>query len=160
MAVKRHGLAAHVVGLGRSAERLERALQLGAIDEAYTSPAEALTGADALVLAVPPRLIREGLADLAPLLAPGTFVTDVGSVKSTIVAEAERVLPPEVLFVGSHPMAGSEKTGVEYSRSDFYEGCACILTPGERTAEEALGLAIHFWRAMGARVGHCQPTAP
>jgi len=152
MALKRRGMAAHVVGLGRSLERLERARQLGTIDEAQTRPEPALEGADALVLAVPPRLIRERLAEFAPLLAPGAFVTDVGSVKGPIVAEAERVFAPEVVFIGSHPMAGSEKTGAEHARSDFFEGCACILTPTARTNPSALALATRFWSALGARL--------
>src|SRR5262245_40175586 len=85
MALRRRGMAAHIVGLGRSMERLERARQLDAIDEGSTNAAQALNNADALILAIPPRQIRERMEDLAPLIAPGTFVTDVGSVKAKIV---------------------------------------------------------------------------
>ncbi|MEN6627320.1 MAG: prephenate dehydrogenase/arogenate dehydrogenase family protein [Candidatus Sumerlaeia bacterium] len=152
MALRRRGMAGEIVGLGRSQERLERARLLGAIDRGVTRPAEALDGADAVVLAVPPRQIRERLGEIAPLLAPGTFLTDVGSVKARIVEEAHRVLPPGVRYIGSHPMAGSEKAGVEYSRGDFYEGCACILTPDKRTDPQLVSVASAFWRALGSRI--------
>ena len=152
LALKQRGMTSRVVGLGRSMPRLERALQLGAIDECQTEPAQALAGADALILATPPRQIRECLVELAPLIASGAFVTDVGSVKARIVEEAERILSPKVLFIGSHPMAGSEKTGVEYSREDFYEKSACLLTPTGQTRPEALALATSFWQALGSRI--------
>src|SRR5690606_19575862 len=127
--------------LGRSQERLERARQLGAIDRGTTRLEEALEGADALVLATPPRHIRERLEEIAPLLAAGVFVTDVGSIKSRIVAEAERALPAHAQFIGSHPMAGSEKTGVEFARGDFYEGSCCIVTPTAATDPAVTELA-------------------
>ncbi|MCL5269553.1 MAG: prephenate dehydrogenase/arogenate dehydrogenase family protein [bacterium] len=152
MSVRRRGMAGRVVGLGRSPERLEHARRLGAIDELTTRPEAALDGADALVVALPPAQIRAGWRALAPLLRPGMFVTDVGSVKAPIVAQAERDLPKGLLFIGSHPMAGSEKTGVEHGRDDFYEGAACILTPTARTHPDALALATAFWHALGARI--------
>ncbi len=157
MAVRRRAMAGRIVGLGRSLERLERARHLGAIDECHTTPQAALEGADALVLALPPRQIRERLADLAELVPAGAFVTDVGSVKARIVARAEEVLPEHLLFIGSHPMAGSEKSGADHGRSDFYEDHACILTPTERTRPEALELARRFWTALGARVVEIAP---
>lgn len=152
MALKRRGMAGCIVGLGRSMERLDRARQLGALDECHTHLETALAGADALVLAIPPRQIRERLKEIAPLIAPGAFVTDVGSVKTAIVAQGERLLPESCLFVGSHPMAGSEKTGVEHSRSDFYEGSATILTPTAMTPPAAVDLATRFWEALGTRL--------
>ncbi|MCE5231272.1 prephenate dehydrogenase/arogenate dehydrogenase family protein [bacterium] len=158
MALRRRAMAAEIVGLGRSQERLERARQFGAIDRGSTRAAEALEGADAVILAVPPRQIRERLAEIGPHLAPGTFLTDVGSVKARIVEEARRAIPPGVLYIGSHPMAGSEKAGVEYSRGDFYEGCACILTPDDSTDPQALAIARSFWEALGARVIEMDPA--
>lgn len=158
MSLKRLGLARTVVGLGRSPERLERARDLGALDEGQTDPAAALAGADALVLAVPPRRICERLEELAPLIPPGAFVTDVGSVKARIVETAERVLPVSTLFIGSHPMAGSEKSGVEFARPNFYQGSACILTPTARTRPEALALAREMWEALGSRIVVAEPA--
>lgn len=158
MALRRRAMAAEIVGLGRSQERLERARQLGAIDRGVTRAAEALEGADAVILAVPPRQIRERLGEIGALLAPGTFLTDVGSVKARIVETARESIPKGVLFIGSHPMAGSEKAGVEFSRGDFYEGCACILTPDETTDPRALAIARSFWSAVGSRVIEMDPA--
>lgn len=157
MAMRRRAMADQIVGLGRSRKRLDRARQLGAIDSATTDAGEALGGADALVMALPPRLIRKKWADLAPLLEPGAFVTDVGSVKQQIVAEAEKRLPPETLFIGSHPMAGSERSGVEAARGDLFEGASCFITPTETTSPRALGLAAQFWRDVGSKVAIMEP---
>ena len=151
MAVRRRAMAGRIVGLGRSLERLERARQLGAIDECHTTPQAALAGADALVLALPPRQIRERLADLAELIPAGAFVTDVGSVKARIVARAEEALPEALLFIGSHPMAGSEKSGAEHGRSDFYEDHACILEENE-TFAAWVNLVFHLAAAVGVQL--------
>ena len=124
----------------------------GSIDEATTDAQAALAGADAVILAAPPCQICEHLAQIAPLLAPGTFVTDVGSVKEAIVRQAEAVLPASALFVGSHPMAGGEKPGAANGRADLYEGAACLLPPTARTRPDALELARRFWEALGSRV--------
>lgn len=158
LAVRERGLAREVVGLGRSRERLEQARAQGALDTVCTDVAGALRGADALVLALPPRLIREGWAALAPLLEPGAFVTDVGSVKRAIVEEAERALSASVLFVGAHPMAGGEKSGAEHARADLYVCSPCLLTPTPRTAPAALELGREFWQALGARTIELDPA--
>lgn len=152
MAMRRRRMAGVIVGLGRSKKTLERAVSLGALDEFHTEAAEALAGADALILCLPPRVIRKRWSELAPLVEPGTFVTDVGSVKSTVVEEAERHLPGEALFVGSHPMAGSELAGVQAARGDLFEGASCFVTPTERTPVKALTQAVGFWRALDSRV--------
>lgn len=158
LAMRERGLARRVVGLGRSPERLERARALGAIDEGTTDAAEALRGADAFLTCAPPADIADGWAALAPLLAPGCFVTDVGSVKARIVAEGERVLPPSVRFAGSHPMAGSEKSGVDAARADLFEGRACFVAASERSSSEGIALARRFWIALGMRVVLADPA--
>lgn len=157
MAIRRRGMADSVVGLGRARKRLEPALTLGAVDEITTDPAEALAGADALVVCIPPRLIRKKWAELNELLAPGAFVTDVGSAKAALVAEAETSLPESALFVGSHPMAGSEKTGVEAARGDLFEHACCFVTPTDNTPLDATSLAVRFWKALGSRVTVMHP---
>lgn len=158
LAMRRRHMADEIVGLGRSRKRLERALQLGALDRIATDPAEALDGADALILCLPPRLIRRRWTEIAGLIAPGCFVTDVGSVKETIVNEAHERLDPSVLFIGSHPMAGSEKSGAEAARGDLFESAACFVTPGDATPARALPLAVAFWRALGSRVVIMDPS--
>lgn len=152
MALRARGLAQEVVGLGRSVQRLEKARDLGALDSFTTEPREALRGADALISCLPCRDIRENWRGLASLIQPGAFVTDVGSVKRSIVDEAESALDESIPFVGSHPMAGSEKSGVGASREDLFDGACCFVTPTERTPGKALGMATQFWQALGSRI--------
>ncbi len=152
MAMRRRRMAEVIVGLGRSRKTLERGLALGALDEIQTDPEKALAGADALILCLPPRVIRKHWGELAPLVEPGTFVTDVGSVKAPVVEEAERHFAPEVLFIGSHPMAGSELAGVQAARGDLFEGASCFVTPTEKTPPAALTRSVSFWRALNSRV--------
>lgn len=157
MAMRRRGMAETIVGLGRSRKRLERGITLGALDEVSTDPAEALAGADAVILCMPPRIIRKKWTELAPLIEPGAFVTDVGSVKASMVREAEEHFPEGVLFVGSHPMAGSEMAGVEAARGDLFDGASCFVTPTGRTPMKALTMAVRFWRALDSRVAILNP---
>lgn len=160
MALRAAGLVQRVIGLGRSTARLELARQSGAIDEGRVAEADQLAAvaeADALILATPPCLIVERIEQFAPRVRAGAFVTDVGSIKGTIVAAGERHLAAGVRFVGSHPMAGSEKTGVEHARRDFYDGCACLITPTERTDPAATDLARRMWQALGARTRALDP---
>lgn len=159
MAVRARGLAGEAVGLGRNAARLEEARELGAVDSFSTDSAEALKGADGLVLALPPRLIREAMTELAPHVEPGIFVTDVGSVKEEIVAAGETLLPAGTLFAGAHPMAGSEKTGAVNGNADFFEGAACLVTPTPVTDSRALEMATDFWSALGSRVIEIDPAS-
>lgn len=157
LALKRRGITGEVVGLGRNEAKLEAAKKRGAIDRAVTDSAEALAGADALFLCIPPRLIREQLPELASLIEPGTFITDVGSVKESIVAAGDEAFGGTARFIGSHPMAGSEKSGIEFSREDLFEGAACLITPTARTAEGSLESAVGLWRALGSRVAIMDP---
>ncbi len=152
MALRRRNVAEEIVGVGRARKRLERARQLGAIDTIAADLPEAMDSADAFVSCLPPRMIRKRWGEIAQLSRPGLFVTDVGSVKEAIVSEAENQLPPGTLFIGSHPMAGSEKSGVESARGDLFEGACCFVTPTEKTDPQALNLGVQFWRAIGSRV--------
>lgn len=158
MALRRRGLADEIVGLGRARKRLEKAKQLGVLDEITTDAAEAMAGADALVMCLPPRMIRKKWPEMAALAKPGLFVTDVGSVKQGIVADAEKAFDDSILFIGSHPMAGSEKSGVEASRGDLFEGACCFITPTDLTPSDGLAVASQFWRAVGSRVVVMNPA--
>lgn len=157
MALRGRGLARVVTGLGRSAERLAQARDLGALDDFSTDPAEALRGADAFISCLPPREIRTNWKSLSTHLARGAFVTDVGSVKAGIVREAGAALPDGIGFIGSHPMAGSEKSGAEAARPDLFEGACCFLTPTEATAPATLRRAAEFWKALGCRIVIASP---
>src|SRR6185369_7355541 len=116
-----------------------------------------VAGADLVVLCTPVGLFEELLREMAPSLAAGTVVTDVGSTKRSVVELAERLLPGSVHFVGSHPMAGSEKRGVEYARADLFQGTRCILTPTAKTDPAALESVDQFWQRLGMQTERMSP---
>ncbi|MER3473878.1 MAG: prephenate dehydrogenase/arogenate dehydrogenase family protein [Armatimonadota bacterium] len=150
MGVRQRGLALHVVGAGRSAERLQLALQAGAIDSATTSLQEAVTGADMVVVCTPVGLIVPTLRLCQQWLSPDCVVTDVGSVKSTVVQQATDLLGAR--FVGGHPMAGSEQTGVQNARADLFVNTTWALTPTEQTSPPALQKVSALAQGLGAPV--------
>lgn len=128
------------------------ALERGYIDEAVDSPAEAAEGADLVVLASPVRAIRSALRELGPGLRPGQVITDVGGSKEGILREARGALPPGVAFVGGHPVAGTERSGVESAVPGLFEGRNCVLTPDADTDPRALEAVAGLWRELGAHV--------
>jgi prephenate dehydrogenase len=99
------------------------------------------------------------LERIASDLAQGAIVTDVGSTKRSIVEAAEAALPRAVHFVGSHPMAGSERRGVQFARADLFERAVCITTPTPRTNESALAKVEAFWQLLGMRTTRLSPDA-
>jgi prephenate dehydrogenase len=128
-----------------------------AIDEGYDDPASAVRGADLIILCTPVGTFPWMLEAIGPALVPGAIVTDVGSTKHSVVEAAHRLLPQIAQFIGSHPMAGSEKRGVEYARADLMQGATCIVTPGERSDPGALEKVESFWRLLGMRTVRVSP---
>jgi prephenate dehydrogenase len=163
LAVKARGMARRVIGIGRSLERLEKAVALGAIDEATTDLAAGCAAADWVILASTVSHIISLLPSVAAACRPDAIVTDVGSTKATIVAEAERVFAGSdgsvrgPVFVGSHPMTGGEQSGVQHASADLFEDACCIVTPTDRTEEPAAIRVSEFWRALGGRVVRLDP---
>ena len=152
LAARRRGLAAHVVGAGRQQASLDRARAVGAIDEASLDLAEAVRRADVAVFCTPVDRIAEQVLAAAPGCAPGTLLTDAGSTKAAIVARLDGRLPDGVAFVGSHPLAGSEKRGPEHADADLFQGRLTVITPGPHTDPAAVGRTATFWQALGSRV--------
>jgi prephenate dehydrogenase len=146
-----------VVGYGHRAETVRRALEVGAIDESAGSCAEAVRGADMVFLCTPVGLFPEMLRQAASGLSAGAVVSDVGSTKRSVVRLGEELLPAGVHFVGSHPMAGSEKRGIEFARADLFQGARCILTPTARTDSAALEKVDAFWRLLGMQTTRMSP---
>jgi prephenate dehydrogenase len=131
LALKDRKLAQGVVGVGRKGSAsLKVAQERGAIDEAFTEAAEGVAGCDLVVLCTPIRQFPTMFEAVAPVLGEGAIVTDVGSTKSEVVlwaGEALRGKKSGAVFVGSHPMAGSEKRGPEFGRADLYQGAMCLM---------------------------------
>lgn len=140
----------------RAADRrrssLDYALDRGYIDEAAASPSAAAEGADLVVLATPVQAIRATLHEVGPGLRPGQVVTDVGSTKAGILREAREVLPPGVSFVGGHPVAGTERSGIESAVAGLFEGRICVLTPVDDSDPRAVEAVTDLWHDLGAQV--------
>jgi len=152
MILRRKGLADHVVGIGRRVENLKTAVELGAIDRYVTDPKEGVTGSDLVILATPVDTYERHLKEWSHCLEPGAIVSDVGSVKGTLVERSEAAMPNGVHFVGAHPIAGKEKTGVAEGSDLLFKGARCILTPTTRTDPQALERISQLWEETGSIV--------
>ncbi len=150
--LRQHRLAGQVVGVGRRIENLKTAVELGAIDRYVAEAKEGVADADLVILATPVDTYERHLKNWAGCLKPGTIVSDVGSVKGPLVEQAERAMPASVHFVGAHPIAGKEKTGVAAASETLFKGARCILTPTDRTDPHALDRVRQLWQATGAMV--------
>jgi len=158
LALKRAGQVREVVGVGRHPEALARALALGIIDRVCDDYADALTGADLVMLAAPVAQTGPILAALLPHLAPGTIVTDAGSTKCDVVAAARAALGERVhQFVPGHPIAGSEANGPDAALAGLYQGKKAVLTPLPENAPGDVERVAAAWRACGAVIHQLTP---
>jgi prephenate dehydrogenase len=152
-ALRAAGYASEIIGYGRSLGNLQQAVALGVIDRVEVSLAEAVRGAGMVVLAVPVGCMAEVLESLAPVLEEETVVTDVGSVKGSVVAAARAALGAGFArFVPGHPLAGTEQSGVAASVADLFRGRRVILSPEPQTDAAVLARVRAMWEAAGAQV--------
>jgi len=142
-----------IVGAGRQRDNLQRAEDLGVIDAYSLDLAKAVEGADVVLVAVPLGAMRAVFTEIKSHLSPETVLTDVGSAKQSVIAAAQEVfgeLP--AMFVPGHPIAGTEKSGVEASFAELFQHRRVILTPHTRTEPSALTRVVQLWQACGAQV--------
>jgi prephenate dehydrogenase len=159
LAVRQRRLARRVIAVARRPETVRRAVELGVADEGNSDLAAGAGEADLVVLCAPV-LSMSALAErMAPHLKPGALVTDVGSTKAVLAREMPRRLRPDTPFVGGHPMAGSEKTGVEAAQADLFEGACYLLTPTVETPATAVERLERWVRALGAVPVRLEPEA-
>ena len=152
-ALRAAGYVQEVVGYGRSVGNLQQAMELGVIDHAEVSLTLAVRDADMVVLAVPVGCTAEILQQLGPMLMERTVVTDVGSVKASVVVTARTTLGAHFArFVPGHPLAGTEQSGVAASAADLYRERRVILTPEPQTDANAIAQVRAMWQAAGAEV--------
>jgi prephenate dehydrogenase len=157
-AARARGLARTIVGVGRDQTRLADALHDGALDQATTDLSVGLRGADLVILAAPVLTIERLLGSVASAVGPETLVTDVGSTKGSIVRAADTLSASRPFtFVGSHPMAGSERAGYAVARADLFDGATVIVTPTDATIPRATKEVSALWEGLGARVSHLDP---
>ncbi len=168
LTLRHKGLAQTITGVGRAGSpTVARARQRGAIDRATDNPALAVAGAllpgettalppaDLVILCTPVRQFPDLFRRLAPALSPGAIVTDVGSTKAQVMRWAAELLPPHAPFVGSHPMAGSEKSGPDAARADLYHNAVCLVCQPQHPSPAAFTRVTALWQALGMRIIPC-----
>lgn len=156
-AIRRRGLAKEIVGSARTKSTLDTAVKLNLIDKGFDSAAEAVAGADLVILSVPVGACGPIAAEIAPHLKPGAILTDVGSVKAQVVSDMAPHVPTGVHFVPGHPIAGTEQSGPEAGFAELFDGRWTILTPEDHTDAAAVEKLKAFWEALGAKVEVMNP---
>ena len=156
-AIKRAGLETEFVGYARSEQTRQTALRLGFVDAVAASAAEAVQGADLVILCSPIGAYGALAAEIAPHLSPGATISDVGSVKMAVVRDVGPLVPDGVEFVPAHPIAGTEHSGPEAGFAELFDNRWCILTPPPGANRQAVARLAGFWRACGSDVDFMTP---
>lgn len=153
LALRKAGLVKHIVGVGRSRGNMQRALDLGVIDEFADDFAAALKGADLVLLAMPVGQTGRIMTQISPHLESATIVTDAGSTKQDVVAAARSFLAEHLKnFVPGHPIAGAELSGVDAANADLFRDRNVVLTPLAETSVDAVKQVTQLWQGCGAQV--------
>ncbi|MFH1782244.1 MAG: prephenate dehydrogenase [Candidatus Omnitrophota bacterium] len=152
LAIKEKHLAKEVIGTSRRKSTIKKALSLRVVDSATSSLEEAVKDSDLIILCTPVLNIIELTKKIAPFLKKGAILTDAGSTKVRIVKDIEKLLPKGVYFIGSHPIAGSERSGVRYSDKDLFKGAYCVITRSVKTNKAAFNRVKRFWKGLGMRL--------
>jgi prephenate dehydrogenase len=156
--LREKGAVSEVVGIGRGEANLKRGVELGVLDSYSLDLKEGVRGADLVFVATPVCSIPAVVGEIAPYLSPGCVVTDGGSVKEYVVAACEPLMLPGTHFVGGHPIAGTEHSGVEASFATLYQGKRCIVTPTAKTDPGALQKVVQLWKIAGSTVPLMDPA--
>ena len=158
LAVREAALVQTIAGFSASDKTRQRALELKVIDQACTSVAEAVQGADLVLLAVPVGAMKATFAAMRDVLLPNALLMDVGSTKCDVVAAAIATLGERLgCFVPAHPIAGKERAGIEHAESTLYQDRRTILTPLPTTSIHRLQAAHAVWTAIGSQVSTLTP---
>ena len=156
-AARAHGAVREIVATARSPKTRQRVAELGLADNVVETNAEAVKGADLAIVCIPVGVCGAVAKEIGPHLEPGATVSDVGSVKRSVVRDMGAHLPKTVHFVPAHPVAGTEHSGPDAGFAELFEGRWCILTPPEGTDTQAVDRLAAFWRCLGAKVEIMSP---
>ncbi len=157
MGCRQRGLARKIIAVVRRAAAVDEVLSRNAADEVFLDISEGVSSADLVVMAAPVESIPVLAKQARDFLKHRCIVTDVGSVKRSIVARMERLLKSRCHFVGAHPMAGSEKSGIAIASPSLFEGATCIVTPTRNSNRGAVQKVRRLWEALGCRVVYLDP---
>jgi cyclohexadieny/prephenate dehydrogenase len=158
IAMEKRAIAAEVVATARTQATLDRVLQLGIADRVELDPALAVQGADCVMLCAPVGAYAALAEAIAPHLAPGCIVTDVGSTKQSVIRDVGPLIPAGVHFVPAHPVAGTEYSGPDAGFTTLFQGRWCLLTPPPGTDETAIESVAELWRRCGSMVESMEPA--
>jgi prephenate dehydrogenase len=157
LALRKRGLAESVVGIGRRQVSLRIARRVGAVTNTTVELAKGVAEAELVVVCTPAGRIIDDVRTAAAHCPPGTLITDAGSVKQPLVAALDEGLPRGCRYLGSHPLAGSEKSGAAHADAELFEGRVAIITPTRNTRGEDFDLIEEFWKGLGSVVVQMPP---
>ncbi len=151
-AVRRKGLAASIVGHAKSAATRDAAVRLGLVSHAYETAAQAVRGADLVIMCTPVGVYGRLAEEMRPHLAAGAILTDVGSVKGAVLRDCQAHVPEGVHFIPAHPIAGTEHSGPEAGFASLFDNRWCVMTPAPGTDAAAIEKLRQFWQGCGSNV--------
>ncbi len=157
LALKQSKFKGEITGIGRRQDNLIRARKMGMIDTFTTNHSDGVRDADLVVLASPIGQFEEIALTIKNSLKSGVIVTDVGSVKSGIINKLDALMPEGVSFVGAHPIAGKECSGIDASSGDLFKNAKCIITPSPGSPDHAIDEVIKLWESVGSVILHMSP---
>ncbi len=158
LALKKRGVPMEVRACARRTETCEAALKIGAADRVFDDPAEAVKGADMIVFCVPILTIPKLAKACLPGLSPEAILTDVGSTKAELAVLMDELLAgSDAVFVGSHPICGSEQQGIEAGDADLYEGAVTVVTPKADAVEGTVSEVSSLWKSVGSTIRVMNP---
>jgi prephenate dehydrogenase len=157
LALRKHNLCSQITGYGRNIENLKKAKERGIIDSFDLDPSRACDDSDLILFATPVGTFTDITKKILNSLRRNSIVTDVGSVKGKLVKEMEELIPENVWFVGGHPIAGSNRSGLDTAAAEIFNGAKCIITPTERTDKNALEIIVALWKTFGSVIKFIDP---
>ncbi len=158
IAMEKREIAAEVVANARTQATLDRVMELGIADRVELDPAKAVAGADCVMLCAPVGAYAALAETIAPHLAPGAILTDVGSTKQSVIRDVGPLVPAGVHFVPAHPVAGTEYSGPDAGFTTLFQGRWTLLTPPPGTDEESVEKVAELWRRCGSMVESMEPA--
>jgi prephenate dehydrogenase len=152
LAMKKNGLCSTITGYGRNRGNLQRAKERNIIDSFEEDPAAACRDSDLIMLSAPVGSFLGLAKTIGPALKKGAVLTDVGSVKGSLVREIEKMMTRDVHYIGGHPIAGSDRSGIDSANAELFKNARCVITPTENSDPSALDKIQNLWMALGSEI--------
>ena len=152
MAARKKRLASEIIGIGRRASSIKKAINKKAIDKGTLDIKKGLKDADLIIIATPVDKVMPKIKEVIKHVKQGAIIIDVNSAKERVVEFADKIMPKGIFFVGTHPIAGSEESGILPARGSLFEDTICAITPTKRTNKIALNKVMKIWKSLGAHI--------